>query len=406
MDELERRWRNAFGRYAEIRDAHERQVARWEWASGERYDLRPFFFERYSLPRGRRLAAEPPERSGAYLYGFDAEDRMVLARAFIRTTDYSQPALLIALRGPRMVLQWRDRFLTHAEDRIESLTYTPFEPRKPAGVEILSSEDRRLLSYRSLEIPIGPQIGVHTAGEIWELMKRAGGVTRRHEEYGYEGNALVRARLEMNLGPGAPLLYEERLSYDAGRLVQVTRSLPDGTAQTVYQRVKKEDSLAELAKRVESRLLRAIPESLATAHVPGRVYCLALLYHDRYAPPDLVAGLERDRDAVLRRQGGEARYHIWVPAEAWVQVQDPPCEPEYSLFEQRIRTTDRGWETGRDMLRRVAGGLARRDWAGVLDVTPDFVAYAADYEADDIDQAIAASNEPGRVAELRAKGWL
>jgi hypothetical protein len=252
---------------------------------------------------------------------------------------------------------------------------------------------------------IGPQISVHEAGKVWDLAFRTVGVVRQSEDYGYEDDRLVRvvARVDSSRTPSRSA--EQRLTHDAGRLAEVTVIHPDGTTQRVYQRAKKGESLSALAKRVGARLLRSIPESLAATKLSGQVYCLVLIYHDRYAPPDLVVGMERDRDRLLARHGAEARYHLFVPSEPWVQVWDPDFEAEYSLFEQRVSTTE-GWDLARSMLRRAAEGLARRDWAGIMEVTPDFVVYAADYEADDIAEAIAASNEPSRVAELRARGWL
>ena len=58
------------------------------------------------------------------------------------------------------------------------------------------------------------------------------------------------------------------------------------------------------------------------------------------------------------------------------------------------------------MLSQVATELMRHDWDGILDVTPEFVVYAADYELCEVAESLAASVPESRLAQLRARGWL
>lgn len=50
-------------------------------------------------------------------------------------------------------------------------------------------------------------------------------------------------------------------------------------------------------------------------------------------------------------------------------------------------------------------GLAA-DGRLLVEVTDDFVAFAVDPEMDDLEEALAASAPPERIADWRARGWL
>lgn len=66
--------------YAKLRKAAEAQVARWGWASRERFSPEPHYFESHKLKRGRALKSKPPGNKVEAEEGFDAEDRVVVVR--------------------------------------------------------------------------------------------------------------------------------------------------------------------------------------------------------------------------------------------------------------------------------------------------------------------------------------
>jgi hypothetical protein len=58
------------------------------------------------------------------------------------------------------------------------------------------------------------------------------------------------------------------------------------------------------------------------------------------------------------------------------------------------------------LLRSAAIELTRHDWTGALDVTDDFVAFAADPELSDLEQELRLAASAERIAEWKARGWL
>jgi hypothetical protein len=62
VEDLEQRWREAFGKYKTLKEQNEAQVVGWELASAPRYSLRPMFFERFP-GRGRVLKETPTQWS-------------------------------------------------------------------------------------------------------------------------------------------------------------------------------------------------------------------------------------------------------------------------------------------------------------------------------------------------------
>ena len=61
-----------------------------------------------------------------------------------------------------------------------------------------------------------------------------------------------------------------------------------------------------------------------------------------------------------------------------------------------------------DILREVAAALSHHDWTGKLNVTPDFVVFAIDWEMDGHDMAAVfeASVSKEQIEEWKEKGWL
>lgn len=66
-------------RYALIKTQCESQVVRWEWADFARYDLLPYYFERYRFHRGN-VVVNPQRLNGLWHYGFDDKNRVVVER--------------------------------------------------------------------------------------------------------------------------------------------------------------------------------------------------------------------------------------------------------------------------------------------------------------------------------------
>lgn len=93
--------------FAEAEDMHAEhqarindEITRGEWATRARFELQPFYFERHSIKRGRRVRAHA--NSASFEYGFDAPGRLRL----VRTPRY-------------------EALIDHTEESIRHLHYDP-----------------------------------------------------------------------------------------------------------------------------------------------------------------------------------------------------------------------------------------------------------------------------------------
>src|SRR5512138_677786 len=85
------RWQSAFGQCQKLKAEILPAIARWEWATRERYNLLPFHFERY--PGRGRVLKEEPDSAGYFIqYGLDAQGQVRMQRSVnITQTDLSYP---------------------------------------------------------------------------------------------------------------------------------------------------------------------------------------------------------------------------------------------------------------------------------------------------------------------------
>jgi hypothetical protein len=58
-------------------------VTTWKWATDDRYDPRPFWYERNRWKRGQLLESVPSRPNGKYEYGYDAEERLLVERQYV-----------------------------------------------------------------------------------------------------------------------------------------------------------------------------------------------------------------------------------------------------------------------------------------------------------------------------------
>lgn len=152
---------------ARIRD----EVARHEWATRARFDLRPFHFERHSLRPGRRVRGDA--KTARFEYGFDAHDALRL----VRTDRY-------------------EAFIDHTEEGIRHLQYD--RRGKLVHVQRYSLLEGRVVSRRF-------------------LAKQGVG----QERYTYEGAHLVRIDGENYSGGQGWKMEQLEADYDADGSLQL-----------------------------------------------------------------------------------------------------------------------------------------------------------------------------------------
>ncbi len=154
-------------------------------------------------------------------------------------------------------------------------------------------------------------------------------------------------------------------------------------------------------------------KSFRAANIRDKVYCIELSYQavGDYFPPSVVPGLESYRTSLLDSSDPNARYNIFAPVlqgQEWFrEITDPDTLEICQQLEQEIQAGEK-WQTGTRILRDVAAALTRHDWAGILDVTSDFVVFAIDHEMEgaQLDRVLGASVSHAQIQAWKKKGWL
>ncbi|MEL7674314.1 MAG: hypothetical protein AAGU78_11295 [Chloroflexota bacterium] len=393
MTKQEERWRQVFGAYDALRARTLGQVARWEWADGERYDPRPFYFERSKLRRGLPIPGPQGDLGGLWRYGFSADNRLVAARGYPARALHEDQCL--------------EDFYLYGERLVESIRFAQYLPKIPIRVAHQARTQGQLDSYSAFSVELGPVLSDLTPDEALRQASAQNGIVQFEETYLYQGGPLARIKVRHEWGAAEPFTHEEELRYDKlGRVMSIEGHYPDGSTQTIYRRPEPSYGVGSHAGRIYQRLLEIIPQRLAQAKVRDKVYCLVLQYTAGRTLPRLVLGLERSRDTIAKQTSGAgARIALWQPSAPVFELEDPTTAGDRAILEQQLMLSG-DTEPARELLCDVALALSEHKWKGVLNTTKDFVVFAANYAQDLPEDALAASVPEKRLAEFRRKGWL
>jgi hypothetical protein len=420
LQQVLERWKEAFGQYKGLRKAAESAVTRWEWADGERYNLLPFHFKRYP-GRGRALK-NPPASVGSYIrYGFDEQDRLRLHRSHY----------YLGLNGDRLLQRHRNQgfkvddevsetFYNHSDTLIEIIQFSirprVLLPRIPLKVECIHYEDSRVAHYASFRLngytPLYSKKGKNPDALYQWLGPN--GRFKHAEQYVYDGDRLTSILLYDEHPEASPFTAEEHFTYDeAGRLLRIERFYETGHSQPLYQKRKKGQTFKSIREAATQRMIEAIVERLDAENINEKLCCIELSYQAvcHHFPPSTILGLESDRRRLLDSGNPDAQYCVFAPALMgqmhWLEITDPDTLEICSQLEQEIQAGSK-WDTAARILRDVAAALTRHDWSGILDITPDFVVFAIDWEmeGDHLEEVLRACASKDQVEEWKKKGWL
>jgi hypothetical protein len=195
-------------------------------------------------------------------------------------------------------------------------------------------------------------------------------------------------------------------------LVRIDRTYEHGQRSLVYQKRQKGQTFQSIRKEAVQKLVAAITARLAAAHLSEKIYALELNYQkvSQHFPPYLIPIPESYRLALANSLDPEDRWLIYcpIPEKGWFYaLDDPAILGTCQLLEQEIQAGEK-WDTATAILREIAAQLTRQDWTGIVDVTPDFVAYALDpeLEGDQMVEVLRSSVSQKQINEWKAKGWL
>lgn len=393
MSELADVFRGAVADYGRLKQECEARVVRWQWATFSIYHPKPFYYERERIPRGRKLAGRPENlKSGTHEYGIDEAGRIVVVR------EYG------GIDGPKY-----EEFFAFGDGMVEGVRFDWRRPNNAAPVvQTVNVTRQRLDRGRIVSLDTFAMFG--RSAEVYE--------------YGDGGERITRVRgsYESREDEGRGHHYVDELGYDpAGRLSRVRREYPpqkeypSGAERVIYLRPQKGPSVRELAKAIEEKLVRLVPETLRCAGISEAVYCVLLAYNSQSPElsPRMGVGLERQRRVWVAEHGKGAKHYVWnLPEFEWSGEEaeldltgDAELSAACGLFNQQLALKGT-CGPARTVLNEVARRLNDFDWTGSLDVTDDFVVLAYDDEEIDFGRNWKAGVPAGRLALLKARGWL
>lgn len=321
---------------ARIADAESR-VVRWVWATGPLHEPLPYWPHRLGLPLGRARTGPPKRLAGAYSYGFDAADRLVIARHHAHLPGQADVRLL----------DWTDDAVAIAH---------------------IAQGERRVGFTGRLRLEGGRPVSYEASGPGWSVS----------ETYHHDSDRLV--RIEVAPNPPEPAR-TYTLTWDRRRVVRVDLLGRNGAGTPVWEVPRRGGPpLKALVREVERRLVEAVPRAVAAASVDEPVCFLGLVFDTEGSvlPPELMLGLARDRDRWLATHGRDARAYLWSPEDhpgfddGSLVLDDKPLLAACRALMKRVqgRRTEGLALAG---LARACAALNARSWADVVPVTDDFV---------------------------------
>ncbi|MGW8251289.1 MAG: hypothetical protein ACWGO1_11655, partial [Anaerolineales bacterium] len=308
-----------------------------------------------------------------------------------------------------------ETFYTYDDDLMEIIEYS-VPPRIPLKVQQIHSENGRVTRHASFRLngytPLYSQKGSHPQ-ELYEWLGYNGRF-KLVEEYIYDGERLTHIQRYSETPGMAPYKDEEVFSYDeAGKLARIERTDENGQRRLLFRKREKGQTFKSLREAASRKMIEAIVQRLRTESIRQKLCYLELFYQsgDSHFPPAIFLGLEKDRQKLLASANTDARYHVFalglVGEPRHLEITDPETLEICSQLEQEIAAGQK-WDTARDVLREVAAALTRFDWGGILDITPDFVVFAIDWEmeGDHLAEVLGASISKEQLQEWKNKGWL
>lgn len=369
--------------YRQRKAAAEKAVVRWEWASQPRYALDPFYFARNKFARGRVIAAPRRPAEGQVEYGFDAAGRLVVERQYVGIVQRHR--------------WFYEMFHSHEPQATTVAGYDYYEP------------DKEVFAVWRAD---------YVDGRIVALAHRARyGVSM--DRYVYTRNRVRRIdsehlSLERSARGARTMRTELRIDWDEdGELERITsRERGSRVRYTLYERPRRGESLAELAPRIEAKLVDLVPRAVKALRLREPAYAVVLAYDGEgndMLPPVIGVGLESERNRWIAERGRDARWMIWNPAEyrhyarGPLDLRDAALARLTNKANQNIALNDR-WAAGRRIIDRAAASLRRIDWSKLVPVTADFTVYAVDYELGHLRPALRAALGVRRYAALKRAG--
>lgn len=379
-DDLIRRWKEAFDRRAEA-DAEAPGIAETVFT-----DLPAFALSGYTPSKfkpGARVRKTPSGDGEDYVFEVDSQGRPLRVRSAHKVNG----------------VEWKG-FYRYAPDEVENIEFC-VQTAVPNLYNRLVLREGSIIAEQRF-ICNGGGSGDHlergsTADKIERILADPHAhfvyVTRYHVEDG-----LTRSGEEHHEVGGK--IYRPNLEYSwaGGKLERIIQHWPGGDRRTLFA-AKTKATLAELSQDLSDRIATAALAALAGAQLHAPLVALELNYRegDRHIPL-LIPLTTLDQVDSLNLAG-----HI--APNRWVALAEEQFAPEITQFDAR---TSGNSNAVSKMLRNAARLVTQRA-PGVIDVSPEFIAFAIDWEVEGHELAKILKQcgaPPAQLKAWKAQGWI
>jgi hypothetical protein len=345
-------------------EAAEKHVFKWEYTSGKRYDLTPYYFERNHTSRGRLSKKE--ERTA---YGIDIDGKVWVTKC----VDITDSIGSISHNEHQLI------YRIYRQGKIDSIEEVIFDDGLPSQyVKFIVRNGRTLESAWHFE-------------EYYEYEKQQLKRIIRDEYWCYEQRH-----------------YEYFLSYnDSGKLSQIK----DKKEKIVFLDISRSQAMT-LREEVKIGLIKeSIKVLKAICEKAGKEYIcyLGIYLHDEpeaVCDPIFHPAIEKIR---LEQMKVDNNFDsIWNTGEHPVDnqqtIQNKELIGKFKLLVDYWEMKNNWWKEAKKLWYEVTQQLNREDWGKYPLLTDDFV-FFVDEEGLDI-KKLAQSMPPEKIDLLRARGLI
>jgi hypothetical protein len=353
---------------AKSKDAVAR-VTRWEWTKYRpRVSLTPLEAERSGEEPGKVLAAEPKKKSEVVQSGFDDEGRLLLYRSW-----------------PSFGTKPYETFVEYGKD--QAVAYRFDLQRKVVGLDRYALRNGRVERHIS-----------------------ASKFAVRLERFSYD----ERGRLDLadyttwDFQRSSTIRAQDRCKYAAKGELRILRTLAaGGDARVIYD--GRRTDVRPLADDFLVTLVRDIEKMVLSAKVRDPICAVALAYDFEGLLPSIGVLLAEEREALAVRFAGQPSHVLWNPAEYSNYDKLHLKGKELKKLADELvsqRTLESAGIDPNALYVEVSRRLARGRLLKEANVTPDFVAFATDYECAALIANLRAANPKNVLQALERRGFL
>lgn len=377
---LEERFAAESNAYEALKKQMESAVRHWRYAKKMLWSYHPEQVELLT----KEEVSDP--KDAEYEYGYDEHERIVSIRKFRfqQTHRRNESGMFVPVSTGKKALE-SEEFIRHQDGAMEISSFSLRESNTPPqtlrGVAWVRMENNQIVEKAELR------------SDAFEHDTYAWDNGQVKLQHAFDANG--RLELEIVKEPGSePKFFKVR---------------KDGSRFLLGQPMPKGVTVKSLIDTVRRRLLEAIPQTAMTCGINEPVYCLALAYDGEgndVLGPYLGFGLESEREKWVAEHGKDAWQFIWNPAEfknyekPHTQLDDDELEEASEWLNGAL--SERSPAPAIKLMLEVAAELEKLDWSKTLNITPDFVVYAVDFELGDLRKNLKKIVATQKLGALKA----